>query len=221
MDEFIQELKAFSFTGRLNRMRYWKYTGFLFLLNFAIAFVLNLLKLGGGIANVINLALAIVALPFSVRRVHDLNRSGWWLLITIIPIINFLFCIYVGFFKGTDGDNDYGADPLVDYEAAREGRKAGGSRPPVAPIQAPKPPVQDVKPQRPVEDVKPAASAEAPKPPVPPVVPAAAPEAPKPSVAPAAVPEAPKPASKPAFCPNCGAPLEGAGKFCGSCGSKV
>ena len=125
MDEFLEELKAFSFEGRINRLRYWKYFGCMLLMNLLIGVIVSTLHIQGALASVISLALSIIFLPFNVRRVHDLDKSGWWLLLGFVPVVNFFFFIYVSFFKGTDGDNSYGADPLLDYEAARAGRKSG------------------------------------------------------------------------------------------------
>ena len=125
MDEFIQELKAFSFEGRINRLRYWKYFGCMLLMNILIGIIVSTLHIHGALASVISLALSIIFLPFNVRRVHDLDKSGWWLLLGCVPVVNFFFFIYVSFFTGTDGDNSYGADPLLDYEAARAGRRSG------------------------------------------------------------------------------------------------
>lgn len=50
----------------------------------------------------------------SIRRMHDLNKSGWWLLISLIPYVDIIFSIYVIFAPGTRGDNRYGADPLTE-----------------------------------------------------------------------------------------------------------
>lgn len=47
-----------------------------------------------------------------IRRLHDLNRSGWWFLIILIPYVNFLLLIAALFIKGTKGPNKYGPDPL-------------------------------------------------------------------------------------------------------------
>lgn len=47
-----------------------------------------------------------------IRRLHDLNRSGWWFLIILIPYVNFLLLIAALFIKGTKGPNKYGLDPL-------------------------------------------------------------------------------------------------------------
>lgn len=47
-----------------------------------------------------------------IRRLHDLNKTGWLCLIMLIPVINTLFGIYLLFAPGTVGYNDYGADPV-------------------------------------------------------------------------------------------------------------
>ena len=48
-----------------------------------------------------------------IKRLHDLNRSGWWSLLILIPYLNFvIYFLLLGFIKGTDGENRYGADPL-------------------------------------------------------------------------------------------------------------
>lgn len=46
------------------------------------------------------------------RRLHDLDKSGWWMLLLCVPLVNILFYIYILFFKGTEGPNQYGEDPL-------------------------------------------------------------------------------------------------------------
>jgi uncharacterized membrane protein YhaH (DUF805 family) len=53
-----------------------------------------------------------VAIAASVKRWHDLDKSGWWILINFIPCIGGLWAlIETGFFRGTIGDNHYGPDP--------------------------------------------------------------------------------------------------------------
>lgn len=113
MREFIEDLKNFDFDGRMNRAMYWKYAVLGYFLMVGIFFVLGLLGMDGkSIASLVNTVYAILFLPFNVRRLHDLNRNGLWLLLTLVPVVNFFFFIYMGFVKGTDGSNDYGPDPL-------------------------------------------------------------------------------------------------------------
>jgi len=48
-----------------------------------------------------------------VRRLHDTNRSGWWYWIALVPLIGIIVLLVFMISKGTDGENDYGADPLA------------------------------------------------------------------------------------------------------------
>lgn len=113
MQEFIDDLKSFDFNGRMNRAMYWKYAFLGYVLLVGIFFVLDILGVKGtSISSLINTIYAILFLPFNVRRLHDLNKNGLWLLLTLVPIVNFFFFIFMCFFKGTDGPNKYGPDPL-------------------------------------------------------------------------------------------------------------
>jgi uncharacterized membrane protein YhaH (DUF805 family) len=58
------------------------------------------------------IAMIVVWIMFAKRRLNDLNRNGWWLLLAFVPLVNFLLTVYMMFFPGTDGDNSYGAVPV-------------------------------------------------------------------------------------------------------------
>lgn len=114
--------EIFTTQGRLNRLPYVKYAlGMLIislLLNSILAFVFTVLT-GNAEGILFNILAVVVMLPFSVgqfmvaiRRLHDLNRSGWLVLLELIPFINVILEIYLVFFRGTRGQNQYGADPL-------------------------------------------------------------------------------------------------------------
>lgn len=115
--------KIYTIKGRLNRLAYLKYILILslisFILNFTISVIATLLT-GNAESTLVYILSAAVTLPLSVgsimvaiRRLHDLNRSGWFLLAVIIPFLNIILGIYMLCFKGTDGANKYGADPLA------------------------------------------------------------------------------------------------------------
>ncbi|MFM7389959.1 MAG: DUF805 domain-containing protein [Vampirovibrionales bacterium] len=55
----------------------------------------------------------LVDVPVYVRRLHDLNRSGWWLLTFYLPVVGFIWLIVSHCKKGTEGPNRYGEDPLA------------------------------------------------------------------------------------------------------------
>ena len=114
--------KIYTTEGRLNRLAYLKYIIALscasVILNIIISSAAVLLtgdaesKIAYIISFIFSLPLTIGSFMVATRRLHDLNRSGWLLLAVIIPFLNIVLGIYMLCFKGTDGANKYGADPL-------------------------------------------------------------------------------------------------------------
>lgn len=57
----------------------------------------------------------VAGVTMAIRRLHDMNRTGWWMLAVFIPLIGgFALMIFLLFVKGTEGDNKYGRDPLTE-----------------------------------------------------------------------------------------------------------
>jgi uncharacterized membrane protein YhaH (DUF805 family) len=56
----------------------------------------------------------VISVMFAKRRLNDLNRSGWWFLLFLVPIVNLLMAIYMVFFPGSDGDNSFGPAPTAN-----------------------------------------------------------------------------------------------------------
>lgn len=56
------------------------------------------------------LSIILVALIYSlmIRRLHDFNQSGWWVLISLVPLVNILFALFLFFKKGKEESNKYG-----------------------------------------------------------------------------------------------------------------
>jgi len=101
----------FSFDGRLSRSQYWLFGLSLF------GFQVILGVLGGMTEWSIFFLLSLVAvwpgLVLNVKRFHDRDKSGWWLLLLLIPIIGALWVFFeLGFLRGTAGFNQYGDDPV-------------------------------------------------------------------------------------------------------------
>jgi uncharacterized membrane protein YhaH (DUF805 family) len=57
------------------------------------------------------LAILIPSLAVSVRRLHDIDRSGWWILIALVPLIGGIVLVVFALLEGTAGDNRYGPNP--------------------------------------------------------------------------------------------------------------
>lgn len=105
----------FSFEGRSSRSTYWvKY----FLPWFGISFVANIIDAMVGTGGVLALIVAVIGLwpglANSVKRCHDRDRSGWFLLLGLIPLVNLWVLVEVWFLRGTIGENRFGPDPVVD-----------------------------------------------------------------------------------------------------------
>lgn len=110
----------YSAQGRLNRQPYWLATISLLILSVLIELSADVLHN----ATIILLYLVLILPSYymlGIKRCHDRNKSGWWILISHIPILGPLWAfIELGCLKGTDGDNAYGADPLAELPTPRE-----------------------------------------------------------------------------------------------------
>ncbi|MBT6204467.1 MAG: DUF805 domain-containing protein [Rhodospirillaceae bacterium] len=106
-----------SFEGRLNRQPYWM-TALAFMVGSIVVGVLDAIVFGSVdsgmpvLTLIYSLAIVWPALAIAVKRLHDRGRSGWFYLLVFVPILNIWPMIEILFLRGTDGANDYGADPL-------------------------------------------------------------------------------------------------------------
>lgn len=107
-----------DFSGRSRRMEYWMF----FLLNIGVSIVATILDgiLGmsgmiagayGPLSVIAMLGLLVPGIAVAIRRLHDQDKSGWWLLLAFIPILGGLVLLVFMFLEGTKGDNQYGPDP--------------------------------------------------------------------------------------------------------------
>lgn len=121
--------RVFSFSGRIGRLRYMAYSfGLSFLLLFFITFATTMMgAMGGGesalgmvsmvIGGVFYIAAIVLSIGFARRRFNDLDKSGWWLLTFLIPLVNLAVSIYLLFFPGSDGPNKFGPAPAANSMA--------------------------------------------------------------------------------------------------------
>jgi uncharacterized membrane protein YhaH (DUF805 family) len=122
---FVEAIKsAFAnyanFEGRAIRSEYWWFWLFMFIVNFGlnVATEFNESVVGQLITGVLALALLVPNIAVATRRLHDVNRSGWWqlLTLTIIGVIPLLYWLII---RGTDGPNRFGEDRLAALSASR------------------------------------------------------------------------------------------------------
>ncbi len=117
MHWYLEVLKKYAtFEGRARRKEYWIFA----LINVVIAIVLGIIdgviglagETGFGLLGTLySLAVLIPSLAVAVRRLHDTNRSGWWLLIIFIPLIGALVLLVFMLLDSEPGSNQYGPNP--------------------------------------------------------------------------------------------------------------
>jgi len=94
--------KYVDFTGRATRMEYWQF--FLWNLIFGVFLIL----ISEFLFFIYFLAMLLPAWAVWVRRLHDTNRSAWWVLLVLVPLVGNIGMTVILCSKGTEGSNDYG-----------------------------------------------------------------------------------------------------------------
>ena len=120
MSWFLKVLKLYAvFSGRARRKEYWFFV--LFYLIFGLALHLIDQALGiydaefqiGLLEGLYSLALLIPSLAVGARRLHDTDRSAWWLLLLLVPILGWIVLIVFMALRGQEGGNRFGPDPIA------------------------------------------------------------------------------------------------------------
>lgn len=127
MDWYIRVLNKYAvFSGRARRKEYWMFV----LFNFIFALVASLIDLGIGLLTfaafgfgllsiLYALAVFVPGLAVSVRRLHDIGKSGWYYLIILIPIAGQIWLLVLLCTDSQPGDNKYGPNPKGEEESGK------------------------------------------------------------------------------------------------------
>jgi uncharacterized membrane protein YhaH (DUF805 family) len=108
--------KYVDFSGRARRSEYWYFALFVIIVSVVAGIIDGILGTRDTISNtglvggIASLALLLPNLGVGARRLHDTGRSGWWLLIGLIPVIGWIVLI-VFFVQDSQPDNQYGPNP--------------------------------------------------------------------------------------------------------------
>lgn len=97
--------------GRASRAEYWYFFLF-YTLSMVFAVLLDIVVETCLFSTVLCFLLLAPSITLSVRRLHDIDRTGWWLWIGAIPLIGPLVLFVFSVTRGTDGPNRYGHNPL-------------------------------------------------------------------------------------------------------------
>ena len=126
---FVEAVKSgyanyVNFSGRAQRSAYWWWVLFQVGVGLAIALIegggsfsrgagsMQFAVVGGTFTMIWSLINLLPGLAVAVRRLHDLDKSGWWLLIGLIPLVGAIILLVWFCSRGTGGANRFGADPL-------------------------------------------------------------------------------------------------------------
>lgn len=112
MNWYLDALKKkyADFSGRARRTEYWMFVLFSIIVAAVLAIV-DAMITGGLLGIVYFLGIIIPSIAVAIRRLHDTNRSGWWLLISLVPLVGGLILIYFLVLDSQPGDNQYGPNP--------------------------------------------------------------------------------------------------------------
>jgi uncharacterized membrane protein YhaH (DUF805 family) len=99
-----------GFSGRAARSEYWFWTLFTFIA-YIVAGIIDFYVGLGFVGMVVSLALLLPSIAVAIRRLHDLDRTGWWLLLAFTGIGAIVLLVW-DCMKGTTGPNRFGTDPL-------------------------------------------------------------------------------------------------------------
>ncbi|MFI5707888.1 DUF805 domain-containing protein [Kribbella sp. NPDC051620] len=118
MQWYTDVIKKYAeFSGRARRKEYWMFVLFNVIISIVISIVDRIAGLTYGAANtgvlstIYSLAVLLPSLAVGARRLHDTGRSGWWLLINLVPCVGWIVFLVFAIQEGNAGDNQYGPDP--------------------------------------------------------------------------------------------------------------
>lgn len=112
-----------NFEGRARRKEYWSFqlVNFIIIIPIYVLFVIMMLNSETGepsalsfipliLMFIFGFSLLLPSIAVAIRRLHDTNKSGWYLLLSFIPVVSLILLVFY-FTEGVTGENDYGADP--------------------------------------------------------------------------------------------------------------
>jgi uncharacterized membrane protein YhaH (DUF805 family) len=109
--------RAFDFAGRSRRKEFWMFMLFTCLVSFCLSFLGHLLlpdSIAFTLIAIYLVAVIVPSLSLNIRRLHDIDRSGFWLFLLLIPVVGPLVIFVFNVMQGVPCSNQYGADPKAE-----------------------------------------------------------------------------------------------------------
>jgi uncharacterized membrane protein YhaH (DUF805 family) len=121
---YLDVLKKYAvFGGRSRRKEYWYFVLFTVLISIVLSIIDAVLGTPGAeggaglLSGIYSLAVLIPSLAVSIRRLHDTGRSGWWILISLVPLIGTIVLLVFNVQDSQPGDNQFGPNPKTSRVA--------------------------------------------------------------------------------------------------------
>ena len=116
MNWYLEALKKYAvFSGRARRTEYWMFGLFYLIFAIVIGIIDSILGIGGEggglLSGLFVLAMLIPSVAVTVRRLHDTDHSGWWLLIGLVPLVGTIILLIFMIQDSQSGENQYGPNP--------------------------------------------------------------------------------------------------------------
>jgi uncharacterized membrane protein YhaH (DUF805 family) len=106
-----------NFSGRASRSELWFWILFSILASVVASVIggilVNIVGSAGSLVSlIVSLGLILPGLAVEVRRLHDIDKSGWWVLISVVPLVGIILLLIWFCTEGTRGPNRFGSNPL-------------------------------------------------------------------------------------------------------------
>ena len=112
MNYYIDAWKNYvNFEGRARRKAYWMFVLFNFIAAAIVGFIDGFIGTNGTLSYIYGLAVFLPGLALGVRRLHDIGKSGWWVLIALIPLVGFIVLLIFACTDSQPGTNQFGPNP--------------------------------------------------------------------------------------------------------------
>ncbi len=112
MNWYLEVIQKYAvFDGRARRKEYWMFILFHIIIVIVISIIEGAFGSPGVLSTLYGLAVLLPGIGVSIRRLHDTGRTGWWMLIGLIPILGAIVLLVFMVQDGEPGENQYGPNP--------------------------------------------------------------------------------------------------------------
>jgi uncharacterized membrane protein YhaH (DUF805 family) len=112
MQWYVKVLQNYAgFQGRARRTEYWMFVLFNIIISLVLSILQSIVHIKPLLTGLYSLAILVPSLAVGARRLHDTGKSGWWQLISLIPLIGSIILLVFMCFDSQENENQYGPDP--------------------------------------------------------------------------------------------------------------